>query len=96
MLDIHNFERFAEMETPFYFYDIDLFERTADTLAALSDSYRIKVHYAVKTNTEERLLRSLSARGFGSDCVSANEVVLSAKYGFAPEEIMFAAVGMTD
>ena len=96
MLDIHNFERFAEMETPFYFYDIDLFERTADTLAALSDSYRIKVHYAVKTNTEERLLRSLSARGFGSDCVSANEVVLSAKYGFAPEDIMFAGVGKTD
>ena len=96
MLDIHDFERFAEVETPFYFYDIDLFRRTTDALAALSDSYGIKIHYAVKANSEERLLRMLSARGFGSDCVSANEVVLSAQNGFAPSDIMLAGVGKTD
>ena len=74
MLDIHNFDKFAEMETPFYFYDIDLFERTADKLAALSVTYDIGVHYAIKANSEERLLRMLSARGFGADCVrSFNE-----------------------
>ena len=39
MLDIHSFERFAEVETPFYFYDVDLFRRTLETLSALSASY---------------------------------------------------------
>ena len=96
MLDIHNFDRFAEMETPFYFYDIDLFERTADKLAALSVTYDIGVHYAIKANSEERLLRMLSARGFGADCVSANEAVHASKCGFTPASIMLAGVGKTD
>ena len=67
MLDITNFERFAEMETPFYFYDIDLFRRTIDSLAALSVTYDIGVHYAIKANSEERLLRMASERGFGAE-----------------------------
>lgn len=96
MLDIKNFSRLAEVETPFYFYDTDLFGRTADALSALSEAYRIKVHYAVKANVEERLLRSLSSRGFGADCVSGNEVVLAARYGFDPGSIMLAGVGKTD
>lgn len=96
MLDIHDFTRFEEVETPFYFYDTDLFGRTVDELAALSGKYRIKVHYAVKANAEERLLRLLSARGFGADCVSANEAVLAAEHGFAPGSIMLAGVGKTD
>ena len=96
MLDIHNFERFAEVETPFYFYDMDLLRRTADSLAALSRDYGIKVHYAIKANSEERLLRMLSGEGFGADCVSANEVVLAAGCGFIPSDIMLAGVGKTD
>ena len=96
MLDIHNFERFAEVETPFYFYDLDLFRRTTDVLSALSAAYGIEVHYAIKTNSEEKLLRMLSAGGFGADCVSANEVVHAAKCGFDPSRIMFAGVGKTD
>ena len=96
MLDIHSFERFAEVETPFYFYDVDLFRRTTETLSALSASYGIDVHYAIKANSEERLLRMMSAGGFGADCVSANEVVLAAQCGFAPYSIMLAGVGKTD
>ena len=96
MLDIHNFEKFAEVETPFYFYDMDLFRRTADTLKSLSVAYGIKVHYAIKANSEERLLRTLSEGGFGADCVSANEVVCAAQCGFDPADIMLAGVGKTD
>lgn len=96
MLDIKNFNRFAEMETPFYFYDLDLFGRTLDTLESLARTYAIDVHYAIKANAEERLLRMLSARGFGADCVSANEVVLASQNGFAPGRILLAGVGKTD
>ena len=96
MLDIHDFERFAEVETPFYFYDMDLLRRTMDTLSALSVQYGIEVHYAIKANSEERILRMLSSGGFGADCVSANEVVLAAQCGFDPARIMLAGVGKTD
>lgn len=96
MLDIHNFEKFAEVETPFYFYDVDLFRRTVDSLTALSSAYGIEVHYAIKANAEQRLLLMLSEAGFGADCVSANEVVLAAGCGFDPARIMLAGVGKTD
>ena len=96
MLDIHNFDRFAEVETPFYFYDMDLFRRTVATLKDLSGTYGIRVHYAIKANSEEKLLRVLSAQGFGADCVSANEVVCAAGCGFDPASIMLAGVGKTD
>ena len=96
MLDIHNFQRFAEVETPFYFYDMDLLRRTMDTLSALSASNDIQVHYAIKANSEERILRMLAGGGFGADCVSANEVVFAAKCGFDPARIMLAGVGKTD
>lgn len=96
MLDIHNYQRFAEVETPFYFYDMDLMRRTVDTLSALSGSYDIRVHYAIKANSEERILRMLAGGGFGADCVSANEAVLAAKCGFDPAGIILAGVGKTD
>lgn len=96
MLNITDYSRFAEVETPFYFYDVDLFERTLDRLAALSDTYGMGIHYAIKANAEERLLRMASARGFGADCVSANEAVLAASCGFVPGRIMLAGVGKTD
>lgn len=83
-------------QTPFYYYDMKLFTRTLDELAAVSSEYGIDVHYAVKANNEPKLLKLIASRGFGADCVSGNEVLLSAKCGFAPERIMFAGVGKTD
>lgn len=89
-------EVFGNIPTPFYFYDMDLFRKTVDMLASLSSRYGIKVHYAIKANTEERLLRHISSFGFGADCVSGNEVLHAAHCGFAPADIVFAGVGKTD
>lgn len=96
MLDIKDFDRFSVVETPFYYYDMDLLHRTVSRLASLASKYGIKVHYAVKANAEGRVLEVLKDAGFGADCVSANEVVRASACGFAPEDIMFAGVGKTD
>lgn len=96
MLDIKDFDRFSVVETPFYYYDMDLLHRTVSRLASLASKYGIKVHYAVKANAEGRVLEVLKDAGFGADCVSANEVVCASACGFAPEGIMFAGVGKTD
>lgn len=96
MLNIDDFSRFSEVETPFYYYDMDLLRRTLDTVVALSESYGLKLHYAVKANSEERILRMVSDAGFGADAVSANEVVRAIGCGFSPDGVMFAGVGKTD
>lgn len=96
MFDISHIHAFGEMDTPFYFYDMDLFRRTVAELESLSSRHGIKVHYAVKANTQERLMRFLSSRGFGADCVSGNEVQHACACGFAPEDVVFAGVGKSD
>lgn len=96
MLDIRNFDRLKKVETPFYFYDIDLFKETVESIVRLSARYSIKVHYAVKANVEDRILNCLSAAGIGADCVTGNEVVCASEHGFAPSDIFLAGVGKTD
>ena len=89
-------DAFGKIDTPFYFYDMDLFRTTVSELATLSSQYGIKVHYAIKANTEERLLRHIASYGFGADCVSGNEVLHAYRCGFRPEDIVFAGVGKSD
>ncbi|MCR5003761.1 MAG: diaminopimelate decarboxylase [Bacteroidales bacterium] len=84
------------VRTPFYYYDMDLLEKTLDTVKSLSEKYGISVHYAVKANNEKKILRKIASYGFGADCVSGNEVLLCAENGFAGNKIMFAGVGKTD
>lgn len=84
------------IETPFYFYDMDLFRRTVSELASLSARYGIRVHYAVKANSQERLMKHIASFGFGADCVSGNEATYSSRCGFRPADIVFAGVGKTD
>ncbi|MDO5442288.1 MAG: diaminopimelate decarboxylase [Bacteroidia bacterium] len=96
MLKTDRFERISRVETPFYYYDMPLFRRTLEILKDLAVKYAVKVHYAVKANSEERLLRMISDAGFGADAVSANEVERAIECGFDASGIMFAGVGKTD
>ena len=96
MFDLSSIERFEQIATPFYYYDMELLDRTLDTLVELSGKYGVKVHYAVKANVERRILQKISARGLGADCVSGNEVARAIECGFPPEKIVFAGVGKSD
>ena len=96
MLDINTIEKLESIATPFYFYDMDLFRRTVNHVAELADRHNIKIHYAIKANVERRLLEEISAKGFGADCVSGNEVLHAHSCGFPADKIVFAGVGKTD
>ncbi|MDE7345576.1 MAG: diaminopimelate decarboxylase [Muribaculaceae bacterium] len=87
---------FEGEKTPFYYYDRELLERTLDSIEACTAGTPMKVHYAVKANATPELLRIISARGFGADCVSGNEIDLAAECGFDPNKIYYAGVGKTD
>ena len=96
MLDIKTIEKLENIATPFYYYDMDLFRRTIDHVAELAEKHNIKIHYAVKANVERRLLEGISAKGFGADCVSGNEVLHAHDCGFPADKIVFAGVGKSD
>ena len=84
------------VQTPHYFYDTGLLDYTLDIVqqAALPCNYR--VHYAVKANANPVLLRHISHRGLGADCVSGNEIRRALECGFAASDIVYAGVGKTD
>lgn len=84
------------VKTPFYYYDKELLERTLDAIEACTSGSRMKVHYAIKANPTPELLRIISGRGLGADCVSGNEIDLAVECGFDPKKIYYAGVGKTD
>ncbi len=96
MLKIGDYAAFSKVATPFYYYDIDLFRRTAEKVAELSARYGIHAHYSIKANSDCRLNDILSSNGFGADCVSGDEIEFAVGCGYAPKEIFFAGVGKTD
>ena len=54
------------------------------------------VAYAVKANTDPRLLRRLVAEGAGCEVVTAVELALALRAGCAPERVVMNGVGRTD
>jgi len=89
-------ERFREIETPFYFYDLDILKSTLEVIRKESDNSGYKVHYAVKANFNPRIMKLIASYGFGADCVSFNEIERAIETGFKSSEIVFAGVGKTD
>ena len=89
-------EEFRKLETPFYYYDMDLLRRTLQTVAELSGKHGFHVHYAVKANYNPKILEAVREYGFGVDCVSGGEIEAALAAGFSGDSIMFAGVGKTD
>jgi diaminopimelate decarboxylase len=88
--------KFRSRLTPFYYYDVELFRRTAQAAKAEADRYGYHLHYALKANANAPLLRILSGMGIGADCVSGTEVQRAIDCDFAPQSIAFAGVGKRD
>ena len=88
--------KFREIETPFYYYDLNILRSTLDIVKKESENSGYKVHYAIKANSNPRILKIISSYGFGSDCVSGNEITAAISAGFKPSEINFAGVGKSD
>ncbi len=89
-------EAFGQIDTPFYYYDIELLRATLQECRHQAGIYGFQVHYALKVNDDPRILALICDYGFGVDCVSGGEVQLALDSGFAPDKIVFAGVGKTD
>jgi diaminopimelate decarboxylase len=89
-------ERFKTLETPFYYYDMDLLRETLKRYTDELKKYNYHAHYALKANANVRVLSLIKDFGLGADCVSGNEVSLALKTGFSPDKIVYAGVGKSD
>jgi diaminopimelate decarboxylase len=96
MINKKTVEKFREIATPFYYYDLKILRSTLDIVKKESENSGYKVHYAVKANSNPRILQIISSYGFGADCVSGNEITAAISAGFKPSEINFAGVGKSD
>nr|WP_315424679.1 diaminopimelate decarboxylase [uncultured Pedobacter sp.] len=88
--------KFNNIETPFYYYDTDLLQKTLHTCADAAAPYHFHIHYALKANFNSVLLNQIKEIGFGADCVSAGEVRRAVEVGFDHKKIVFAGVGKSD
>jgi diaminopimelate decarboxylase len=85
-----------KIETPFYFYDTSLLQKTLFAIKDAADLFNYNLHYAIKANANKKILRLISEHKFGADCVSGNEIKVAIDNGFIPSRIVFAGVGKTD
>lgn len=89
-------DKFKQLHTPFYYYDVKLLQDTLDVVENESKKYGYHVHYAIKANANPRLLSLIAAKGLGADCVSGGEIQAALTAGFPTHKIVFAGVGKAD
>ena len=89
-------EQIQKEKTPFYYYDLDLLNHTLATVKKEADKYNYIIHYAVKANANDPLLKIIRKYGIDADCVSGNEIKKVIEIGFDPEGIVYAGVGKSD
>ncbi len=96
MFDSTTLKRFSTLETPFYYYDLDLLKESLDLYSQELNKYGFHAHFALKSNANSKILNIIKGYGLGADCVSGNEVALALKLGFDPKKIVYAGVGKSD
>lgn len=95
MFTVKQLEKFNAFETPFYYYDIELLNRTIQELKKHAPK-EYSIHYALKANARPEILELFRSNGIGADCVSGNEVKRAVECGFDKAKIVFAGVGKSD
>ena len=82
----------AEFGTPFHLYvEAPMRDNARALLRAFAWAPSFKEYFAVKALPNPYILKILHEEGFGTDCSSLSELILSQKAGVVGEEIFFSA-----
>lgn len=97
MKGIFPLEKLERIQTPFYYYDVELLRQTLRTITQeVSKHEGFCVHYAIKANANPKVLKIIREAGLGADCVSGGEIETCFKAGFPKQKIVYAGVGKSD
>ncbi len=87
-------QKLTKLKTPFYFYDLDLLDKTILSLKeSLDPNY--SVYYAIKANNNSKIIKIIKDHDLGIDAVSGEEINKSLNNSIKPKKIVFAGVGKT-
>lgn len=89
-------DKFSGIETPFYYYDLNVLRSTLEEINAQTKKNNFHVHYAMKANVNPAILETIKNAGLGADCVSGGEVEAALKAGIPASKVVFAGVGKAD
>jgi len=89
-------QKFSEIQTPFYYYDLEVLRKTLEEINLQTKKSDFHVHYAMKANVNPSVLAVIKDAGLGADCVSGGEVQAAIDAGIPVSKIVFAGVGKAD
>ena len=89
-------EKMMHLTTPFYYYDMELLDRTLEAINVEAAKSSYHPHFAIKSNANPTILKRIAASGLGADCVSGGEIKAALEAGFPASKIAFAGVGKAD
>ena len=85
----------AAVGTPFYCYSTATLTRHYQVFADAFADVRALVCYAMKANSNQAIVTTLTKLGAGADVVSGGELKRARLAGIPPEKIMFSGIGKT-
>jgi len=88
--------KFQDIQTPFYYYDLEVLRATLNEINAQVSKTNFHVHYAMKANVNASVLQVIKDAGLGADCVSGGEIQAALDAGVSPSKVVFAGVGKAD
>jgi diaminopimelate decarboxylase len=90
-------ERIAsEVGTPAFVYSASLVRERYRALDEALAAVPHRLHYTLKANSNQALLRLLHGLGCGADVVSGGELFRALRAGYAGRDIIFGGVGKSD
>src|ERR1700694_3703991 len=81
--------------TPFYCYSTATLERHYRVFASAFADVRALVCYAMKSNSNQAVIKTLARLRAGADVVSEGELLRAKTAGIPPAKIMFSGIGKT-
>ena len=87
-------KKLTKLKTPFYFYDLDLLDKTILSLKESLDA-NYSIYYAIKANNNSKIIKLIKDHDLGIDAVSGEEINKSLNNSIKPKKIVFAGVGKT-
>jgi diaminopimelate decarboxylase len=85
-------------QTPFYLYSEKTLSQNFNRFQTAANEAGLNDHlicFALKSNSNKEILKTLAAQGSGADIVSGNELKRAIEAGIDPQKIVFSGVGKT-
>lgn len=82
-------ELVTDFGSPLYVYDAEIIERQYRRLTSAFSEVPMKVHYAMKANSNPAIIRLLADLGSGIDAVSGYEVEIALRCGVEADDILY-------